>query len=274
MSPEYSTTLLTAAAILITAFILFAIVLRYCKNQIDKERLKILYKNLYCHFSELQESLQNGNPKSWESYTRLEHGFHSIEYYPPVKELKRTGDILFLKKGIARESLKLEKEILNYFQELAKHIPELHMALLSDMQLYKEGYSFHEHERMHFETSNPQRCNMFCQKNYCILYNREELVKLFQKLQISTAIEFISGNTPATYSITIYPSGLAVSEHEYVERLLSSLEKNVTDYKMLCNKGKELISLVNELTNKLARRAHKPIRFTEMIGNTFLDFFR
>lgn len=278
MLSESPAALLTATAILIVAFIFFAIILRYGKTQIDKERLQTLYKNLCCHFSELQENLESGTPKSWDNYKKLEHGFHSIEFYPPVKELKRTGDILFLKKDLARESLELEKEILNYGQELIKHIPEIHAALLSDMKMYKEGYAlrqYHGHERAHFETANPQSCHIFSQRNYCILFNREEAVKLFQKMETLTeAIEFISGDSPASYSAIIYPGGLASSEREYVEHLFSSLENNITDYKSLCNRGKELSILVNKLTDKLARRALKPIRPSEIIGNAFLDLFR
>ena len=47
MLPESPAALLTATAILIVAFIFFAIILRYGKTQIDKERLQTLYKNLY-----------------------------------------------------------------------------------------------------------------------------------------------------------------------------------------------------------------------------------
>ena len=61
----------------------------------------------YSHFSDLKESLQRNRPKSWESYKKVERGLYSVEYYPPVKELKRSGDILFLKKKIADEALDL-----------------------------------------------------------------------------------------------------------------------------------------------------------------------
>lgn len=91
---------------------------------------------------------------------------------------------------------------------------------------------------------------------------------------LTEAIEFISGDSPASYSAIIYPGGLASSEREYVEHLFSSLENNITDYKSLCNRGKELSILVNKLTDKLARRALKPIRPSEIIGNAFLDLFR
>ena len=56
-----------------------------------------------------------------------------MEYYPPVKELKRSGDILFLKKKIADEALDLEMQVMNYSYALTKHIPEIHAALISDI---------------------------------------------------------------------------------------------------------------------------------------------
>lgn len=70
------------------------------KNQADRATLQGLYRDLYSHFSDLKESLQRNRPKSWESYKKVERGLYSVEYYPPVKELKRSGDILFLKKKL------------------------------------------------------------------------------------------------------------------------------------------------------------------------------
>ena len=114
MSQTWQTVLLSLATSLIVSFLTFVLGLKSGKNQTDRAKLQNLYKNLYSHFSELKESLQYDRPKSWESYKKVERGLYSIEYYPPVKELKRTGDLLFIKKKIADDALSLELQVVNY----------------------------------------------------------------------------------------------------------------------------------------------------------------
>lgn len=139
MSQTWQTVLLSLATSLIVSLITFILGLKSGKNQADRATLQSLYKDLYSHFSDLKESLQRNRPKSWESYKKVERGLYSVEYYPPVKELKRSGDILFLKKKIADEALDLEMQVMNYSYDLTKHIPEIHAALISDMGMYKDG---------------------------------------------------------------------------------------------------------------------------------------
>lgn len=133
MSQTWQTVLLSLATSLIVSLITFILGLKSGKNQADRATLQSLYKDLYSHFSDLKESLQRNRPKSWESYKKVERGLYSVEYYPPVKELKRSGDILFLKKKIADEALDLEMQVMNYSYDLTKHIPEIHAALISDI---------------------------------------------------------------------------------------------------------------------------------------------
>lgn len=147
MSQTWQTVLLSLATSLIVSFLTFVLGLKSGKNQTDRAKLQNLYKNLYSHFSELKESLQYDRPKSWESYKKVERGLYSIEYYPPVKELKRTGDLLFIKKKIADDALSLELQIVSYSYELMKHIPEIHAAFISDMGVYKEGYIFKKYQK-------------------------------------------------------------------------------------------------------------------------------
>ncbi len=224
MSQTWQTVLLSLATSLIVCLITFILGLKSGKNQADRAKLQNLYRDLYSHFSDLKESLQRDRPKSWASYKKVERGFSLIEYFPPVKELKRSGDILFLNQRIANEALDLEKQVLNYSSSLDKHISNLHAALISDLKVYREGYIFkngqpNSSETAHFETANPKGCSSFRRNNYRVLYNKEELTKLFQQLQESdsTAVEFTTDNNPISYSAKFYPGGISVSTNEYVE---------------------------------------------------------
>lgn len=103
MSETWQTIGLSFATSLIVSLITFILGLKSGKNQADRAKLQDLYKNLYSHFSDLKDSLNKNRPKSWKNYKKVERGIYSVEYFPPVKELHRTGDILFIKKGIAKK---------------------------------------------------------------------------------------------------------------------------------------------------------------------------
>ena len=281
MSQALQTVLLSLATSLIVSLITFILGLKSGKNQTDRAKLQNLYRDLYSHFSDLKDSLIRDRPKSWESYKKVERGLYSHEYYPPVKELKRTGDILFLKRKIADEALKLEMQVMNYSSNLTKHIPEIHAALISDLEIYKEGYTFKKYqgntnETSHFETANPKGCNSFWPVNYRVLYSREEAMRLFQQMSESTetAIEFTAGGNPTTYSAKIYPESIAVSMREYADYLFSAFEKNIMEYNELCNQKKLLILQIDKLNKKLARKAKEPVGFWETILGAFADIFR
>lgn len=281
MSQTWQTVLLSLATSLMVSLITFILGLKSGKNQADRATLQGLYRDLYSHFSDLKESLQRNRPKSWESYKKVERGLYSVEYYPPVKELKRSGDILFLKKKIADEALDLEMQIMNYSYALTKHIPEIHAALISDMGMYKDGYTFKKYQRSdnetaHFETANPNGCNSFWPQNYRVLYNREETIKLFERMQehSSAAIEFTTGGNPTTYSAKIYPDGITVSASEYAEWLFLALGKNVEGYTELCNRKESLILRIDKLNIKLERKAKEPVGFWETMFGAFADMFR
>lgn len=259
----------------------FVLGLRSGKNQADRAKLQSIYRDLYSYFSDLKDSLKHNSPKEWADYKKIERGLYFTEYYPPVKELKRSGDILFLKKKIADEALELEMQIMNYSSELSRHIPEIHEAIISDMGTYKEGYTFKKYsgrtsETSHFETANPNGCSSFWPMSYRVLYDKEETLQLFQKMadDSSTAIIFTAGGNSTAYSAKIYSEGIAVSISKYVEYLFSALEKNVTGYNELCIQKKTLMCRIDKLNKKLAKKAKEPVGFWETIFGAFADMFR
>lgn len=281
MPQTVQTVLLSLTTSLIVSLFTFVLGLKSGKNQTDRVKLQDLYRGLYSHFSELKESLLYDRPKSWESYKKVERGLYSIEYYPPVKELKRTGELLYIKKKIADEALGLELQIVNYSYELVKHVPEIHRAFISNMEIYKEGYTFKSYqkngnEKAHFETANPKKINTFWPKNYCLLYNREKTRELFQQMQEDglTAMEFTSAGNPAAYSVKIYPEGIKIGWSDYVDFIFSWLEKNVDDYSELCIRKKSLILQIDKLNKKLEQKVKEPVGFWETLIGAFADMFK
>lgn len=278
VSQTWQTVLLSLATSLIVSLVTFILGLKSGKNQADRAKLQVIYRDLYSHFSDLKDGLSHNRPRTWTDYKKIKRGFYITEFYPPVKELKRSGDILFLKKKIADEALELELQTMNYSSELSRHISEVHTAIISDLGIYKEGYTFKTYqgktgETSHFETANPRGCNSFRPVHYRILYDREETLRLFQGMA-DTAIEFTSGENPPTYSAKIYPESVTVSVNEYVGHLFSALEKNVMGYSELCVRKETLIFKIEKLNKKLSQKAKEPIGFWETIFGAFADMFR
>lgn len=279
MSPELQTIILSFITSLIVSLITFTLGLKSGKNQTDRTKLQNLYRDLYSHFSDLRNSLERNRPKSWEQYKKVQKGMYSEEYFPPVKELKRSGDILFLDKKLATQSLELEKQLMNYSHKLKCTIPEIHAVIISELEIFQDGYkfsSYHGDDKSHFKTANPNNCSSFIPMNYRDFINKQEIAKLFQKLDInkSTALEFTSGDNPISYSAMFYPGGIKIKADEYSDHLFSKIEKEVTGYSELRNQKDLLISKIDELNEKIARKAKEPVSFWGTLLGAFADMFR
>lgn len=260
--------------------ITFILGLKAGKNQTDRTKLQNLYKQLHSHFTDLKDALLRDHPKSWENYKKVEKGLYSIEYFPPVKELKKSGDILFIKKRIAKEALELEMQLMNYSSDLTRHIPELHAVLISDLELYCEGYTFKKYqgdreEKTHFETANPDGCNRFWPRNYRMFYNKELTVNTLKELNEDDpcSLELSSGGNPPQYTAKIHPKSLKIGVDKYAERILKTFESTISDYNALCNKKELLIVQIDSLNKKIERRVREPVSFWETMIGAFLDMF-
>ncbi len=280
MSPQLQTVLLSLGTSLVVSLITFILGLKSGKNQTDRAKLQGFYKDLYSHFSDLGGSLERNRPKTWKHYKKVERGVYTTEYYPPVKEMKRTGDLLFIKKGLADEALTLEMQFMEYSHKFKLVIPKIHETLISDLGIYQSGYKFYSYpsdssDKAHFETTNPSGCNRFRPKDYRDWIDRQEITALFKELSAdqSTAVEFTSGDNPISYSVKLYPSGINLGANEYVAQLFSKLE-NIPEFNELCRQKKELIEKSHKLCKKLARKAKEPTGFWETVFGAFGDIFR
>ena len=65
----------------------------------------------------------------WSDYKKIE-SINRIQYLPLVKELDRTGDLIYIHKGIANKAITLEQKCLNYEHEIEKEIERLHQFII------------------------------------------------------------------------------------------------------------------------------------------------
>ena len=98
----------SAITSIIVSLFTFILGLKSGKNQADRALLQDLYKRLYSHFSELETGLKEKRPKRWTDYQCIKES-NIIRYYPVVREMERTGDILHVNDKIARQALELGK---------------------------------------------------------------------------------------------------------------------------------------------------------------------
>ncbi len=279
MSQELQTILLSLITSLIVSLITFILGLKSGKNQTDRAKLQTLYKDLYSHFSDLENAVKCNNPKSYQHYKKVEKGMYSVEYYPPVKEMKRTGEILFIKKALAEEALELEKQFMNYSNDLNHLIPKLHEVLISNLDLYQPGYKFNcyrgdANDKSHFESANPSNCRSFRPKNYRDLIDRQAIIALFKELDIdrTTAVEFTSGDNPISYSAKLYPLGINLDVDTYLNLIFSEFEK-IPEFNELYQRKEELVKKANKICDKLAKKAKEPTSFWETMFGAFGDMF-
>lgn len=277
MSQELQVVLLSLGTSLIVSIVTFVLGLKSGKNQVDRAKLQEIYKKVYSHFSDIKESLLKSEPRQWENYKK-EGKSHSYEYLPLVKELNKTGDIIFLRGKIATEATALEEKILNYSWDLKRHIPDIHKALISNLELYCDGFGFDKHHsdrnsEAYFETSNPTNCNSFFIRNYYIFYNKELFKGMLEDIKKhSSAIEFSKGN-PIEFSFKLFPESLNVGTEEYINHIFSNFKLKIPEYENLCNEQNRLIKEIDVLNKKIKRRAREPISFWEIFFGAFADMF-
>lgn len=142
-----------------------------------------------------------------------------------------------------------------YSWNLKHHIPDLHNELVSNLDIYRDGYSFKtynrsEDEKAHFESVNPTNCRTFSPRGYFILYNKEATKALLQKIDTSScAVEFSLGN-PMKYTFKIYPDSLNVSVEEYIEYIYERFNNNIEEFNSLCGEKDRLIEEIDKLLKK------------------------
>ena len=132
------TIIVSALTSLLVSLMTFILGLKSGKNQTDRARLQDLYKQLHTHFKEIKNGFITHRYKKWSDYKRIE-SINRIQYLPLVKELDRTGDLIYIHKGIANKAITLEQKCLNYEHEIEKEIERLHQFIIEPADSLFEG---------------------------------------------------------------------------------------------------------------------------------------
>lgn len=280
MSDTVRTVLLSIGTSLVVSLVTFILGLRSGKNQADRQKLQELYKLLYSHFADLKKSIEEDRCRTWESYDHINKG-NRIIYTPPVRKLESSGDLLFLKKGIAEQALALETKILSFGSDKDYLAKDIHGVLLDSLFLLKDGYVFEEYsrnkgKRNSLKTANPTGCNTYWICSYKDFFSQDRLKKLLDEWEARKdhALRFTTKENPPDYSFCLYPESLNVAADEFVQVLINGFNGKVKGYSNSETIKKQLLKDIDKLQKKLRKRAVEPFSFWETFFGAFADLFR
>ena len=280
MSETWKTIIISLGTSLIVSFITFVFGMRSGKNDADRARLQELYKSLYVHFEDLKKSIQEDRCKTWECYDHVSYG-NRIQYTPPVKKLELSGDIIYLKKRIAKKAVDLEVAIMNFGKYQEDAVSEIHSIILDHLHLFRPGYKFEEYshnkgQRNLFKAANPNECRSFRPYPYSDLSSEARFQTILGSWskQSDCAIEFRAKGNPPSFSLTLYPNCLAVSLDEFADTIISCCKEKVSGYAGYEERKRLLLKDIDRLMRKLRKRAKEPLGFWETFFGALADLFR
>nr|WP_295684987.1 hypothetical protein [uncultured Lachnoclostridium sp.] len=273
------TIIVSLSTSLIVSLITFVLGMKSGKNQTDRLKLQDMYKQIYSHFYNLKEGLADGRPKEWTDYKKVET-MHTIKYYPPIRELKQTGDILYIKKKIADMALSLEKDCLSYAYQCNCLIAKLHESIFTHPDFYKGEYSYETYQKRddtsHFKTSNTNKCITYRYESYFTFFDDKKLREILQnwdKSEQPYAITFSTRGNPPKYSFTLFPCDLKVDTSIYICQLLEIFKRDIPAYSGMIEEKEKLEGQIEKLCKKLISRAKEPSGFWETFFGAFADIF-
>ena len=267
------TSILTSAIVSLFTFVLG---LKSGKNQADRAFLQGLYKQLYAHFVELEAGIKENRPKKWEDYKSIQQG-NITQFYPPVKEMQRTGDILYLKKRIADQAIQLELDCLGYRWNLDELCVKVHEHLVRCPELFKdvlvdESYDKKNNPLKKIGTSNPTNCRTYRNFTYGVLLNKEKLIAQLNERDVSDsayALDFAMKGNPPKREFILYPGSLAVDNETFANSIAEYANSEFDS----AGVEKELLKRIEKIKKKMAKRAKNPTGFWETFVGAFIDIF-
>lgn len=267
------TSILTSAVVSLFTFVLG---LKSGKNQADRAFLQELYKKLYAHFSELEIGLKEKHPKRWEDYERVDKG-NTICFYPPVRKMEKTGDILYLQNRIAKQASQLEIDCLCYESNVDDLCKKIHKFLVQHQELYKgelidETYDKQRNPMKKVKTSNPDGCKTYRNFSYGTLADKEKVVKLLNErdsVEEKYSLSFYMRGNPPEREFIICPGSLAVDNDIFATKVSEYANNELNSVAV----EKDLLKRITKLKKKLAKRAKNPTGFWETFAGAFIDIF-
>jgi len=271
---DWPTFLVGLLASLIVALVTFILGLKSGKNQADRQHLQDLYKTLLVHFNDIEECLYT-YPRKWEHYEEKKVSWGG-KYLPPVKKLENSGDSIYIKKKLFDEAIVLERDALNYGEDISSFYKEFLTRVAESSGLFNVHYSVEKeaYQRKCLHVISPKKdkysTGIMGRLFYFLLPNQREPLKRFFKNSGYTS--FQGDGSTINWELVITPD--TYDDVDVLIDKLISLAESCETYQKLTRGRKELSSRINMLTKKLERKAKEPISFWETFVGAFWDVFK
>jgi len=280
MSQTIQTMLISLLTSLLVSLFTFILGLKSGKNQADRMKVRQIYQSIYTQMVVLKRALEDNRPKKWSDYEKENIGFGSYRFIAPIQKMDQEGELLLIKSSIAVTAKTLEEELIKYGSQTYYLIESLHNSLTNAQHLYKEGSEFKQYNtsnnNAHFESSNPRNCKSYTQGDYRDFYDKKAIKKIFNRLTSSPpcAIEFRLQNTSKTLTCKIYPDSLTCSIPEFIDQVYSIFNSEIDEFNELLSLKNDLLSEIDELLPKVAKKAKEPFSFWGTLFGAFGDMFK
>lgn len=269
------TVLISLITSLIVSLVTFILGLKSGKNQADRAKLQELYQKIYAHFLSLDEAIKEGRPKEWIDFKKKE-SMYRTEYFPLIREMKHSGELLLVKKSVAEKAENLEMECMKYTWQCSELANKLQSEFSSAASLFVNSPIVEEKNGRVCKSPNPNDCKMYRYENYYLLFDsskREETLKNWFASSADYALVFTTRGNPARAAVTFYPGGLSGE----IDDVLNSLEKMVErleGYESVMAERKAIEKQMSKLLRMVSLRAKNPTSFWETFVGAFMDIFR
>lgn len=276
MGVQWRTVLISILSSLLVSLTTFILGLRAGKNQIDRPKLKELYRNLSVHFREIEDKLRINMPKQWLNY-EFKHTLTSGYYSPLVVRMRKDGTLLEIKPKLAKSLAKCEIDCLNYggkHQRFLEKVRELAIDILKEYAINPLTGQEYDIKTKEFVNGKPYKTT----SNYFgVFFDKEKINELCNKLnsdpELALRFEIIrEGNK--FYSLTIHEGALKdISLCDYVELVYNRVSVLNEIYDIL-NERNILLKRTDKFNRKIENRVREPHTFIETITMAFTDIFR
>ena len=274
---NWQTVLTSLVVSIIASLVTFTLGLKSGKNQADRAKLQELYKELCVHLHDIDERLDSA-PRQWGQYETKELGGGRGLYLPPAKKMQESGNALYLKQGLFKKTLELEKDALNYGFHIGSFYEELFEKLSAQQPLNTPlTVSKISNRRDSIALSNrasqfSARARLFRLVSLLTLASTDLLVAdIHRCIQSREDLVFEDDANPHRYSLQIaYDS---IDDVDELAKWLLEIVHSCDTYKELATSRKSIHQRIQTLLPKLERRAREPHTFWDTFAGAFADVF-
>lgn len=269
MPEVFQNILISLGTSMVVGFFTFAFGMKSGKNQSDRASAQAIYTKLLNEFEAIEDSLDT-RPKVWGDYPQR-HGLHEIVSITPLKEIRETGEYVYVSDRQLQDLEGLERDALAYGWRALELVEKIPATLDGAPDLFEIPGEYRE-------SSYYGKPSAYVMKGeggqhgfrYSSIYDFLNKHELACQLEEGIELVFTDGRSPEHVRVAILPGLLKVSPAEFAcavhERLIADRESGA-----LCEEKAALKERLNEQVQLLRKQARDPFPFWKTFGAALRD---